>query len=269
MPAVQTKAPCRSRAGPSSALSSRGPSLSIGKAARSTGRTPRGALRPRRPNRASIGRGRPSQSRDTSCQTNNSKSPGARRSASPAFPVAAPVHRRRQSRRDETLQMPAEGDDADGPVRLFGLHAVEAALKNPARRVNRLLLTENAERRLVEAVGPDYGNDRACVAARSRPASRLRRGASRRDARDRAASRTRLARPGRSRGRTSADRARPSHRSAQCRRGAAILGRLRRQRPRHDTPAQSAAQWRACEVSFGRPRTRAGGAGRQSVARTR
>jgi 23S rRNA (guanosine2251-2'-O)-methyltransferase len=34
------------------------------------------------------------------------------------------------------------------------MHAVEAALKNPARKINRLVLTENAERRLVEALGP-------------------------------------------------------------------------------------------------------------------
>ncbi len=43
---------------------------------------------------------------------------------------------------------------ADGPLRLFGLHAVEAALRNPLRKKNRLVLTENAELRLIEAMGP-------------------------------------------------------------------------------------------------------------------
>lgn len=41
----------------------------------------------------------------------------------------------------------------DGLVRLFGTHAVEAALSNPRRRAHRLLATENAERRLAEAIG--------------------------------------------------------------------------------------------------------------------
>jgi 23S rRNA (guanosine2251-2'-O)-methyltransferase len=42
----------------------------------------------------------------------------------------------------------------DGPLRLFGMHAVEAALRNPARKINKLVLTENAERRLIESFGP-------------------------------------------------------------------------------------------------------------------
>jgi len=37
-------------------------------------------------------------------------------------------------------------------VRLFGSHAVEAALRNPRRRAHRLLATENAERRLSEVI---------------------------------------------------------------------------------------------------------------------
>lgn len=45
---------------------------------------------------------------------------------------------------------PREADD--GPVRLYGVHAVEAALRNPRRVVARLLLTENAEHRLADAV---------------------------------------------------------------------------------------------------------------------
>jgi len=37
-------------------------------------------------------------------------------------------------------------------VRLFGVHAVEAALNNPHRKIGRLLMTENAENRLSEAL---------------------------------------------------------------------------------------------------------------------
>ncbi len=42
--------------------------------------------------------------------------------------------------------------DGEGPVQLFGLHAVKAALNNPLRKVVNLLMTENAERRIAEAV---------------------------------------------------------------------------------------------------------------------
>lgn len=37
-----------------------------------------------------------------------------------------------------------------GPVILYGWHTVEAALKNPARRIRRLFATENAMRRLAD-----------------------------------------------------------------------------------------------------------------------
>jgi 23S rRNA (guanosine2251-2'-O)-methyltransferase len=39
---------------------------------------------------------------------------------------------------------------SDGPVILYGWHTVSLALANPARRIRKLLLTENAARRLAE-----------------------------------------------------------------------------------------------------------------------
>ena len=48
---------------------------------------------------------------------------------------------------------PARRPDAgDGPLLLYGVHVVEAALRNPRRKIQRLLLTENAENRLKEAL---------------------------------------------------------------------------------------------------------------------
>src|ERR1700690_4299361 len=38
----------------------------------------------------------------------------------------------------------------DGPVVMYGLHTVTAALRNPARRLRKLLATENAARRLTD-----------------------------------------------------------------------------------------------------------------------
>ena len=56
-------------------------------------------------------------------------------------------HRGGEHRRAE----PRESGSTDNErIRIFGIHAVEAALRNPAREVRRLILTDNAENRLDE-----------------------------------------------------------------------------------------------------------------------
>lgn len=62
---------------------------------------------------------------------------------------------RRRAERDhrERVLGPLPSVFEDTVSRLYGFHAVEAALRNPKRKINRIVATENAERRLVEAVG--------------------------------------------------------------------------------------------------------------------
>jgi 23S rRNA (guanosine2251-2'-O)-methyltransferase len=62
-----------------------------------------------------------------------------------------------QIRRDHQPTPPRGAPDAPrGTVWLYGLHAAAAALVNPARRLRRLLLTEDAETALRERVPPPW-----------------------------------------------------------------------------------------------------------------
>ena len=54
--------------------------------------------------------------------------------------------------KDRRPPRPPEPAEDDGIVRLFGVHPVEAALRNPARVLLRLRATENAAHRLADAI---------------------------------------------------------------------------------------------------------------------
>jgi len=77
-----------------------------------------------------------------------SRSPDRRRPTG-AKPGATREQIERRARFERARREALRGD-AEGPVALYGWHTVTAALRNPARRLRRLLATENAARRLAE-----------------------------------------------------------------------------------------------------------------------
>lgn len=87
----------------------------------------------------------PSRASTPQPQIRMKPTPAARRDRAPVKKHDKKHGKRRPGR-------PPRTQETDGPLRLYGLHAVEAALQNPKRIVTRLLMTENAEHRLGPAL---------------------------------------------------------------------------------------------------------------------
>ena len=168
--------------------------------------------------------------------------PGASLAAEPGDKPGAT---REQIERRERFQR-AQRDSLRPPedvTVLYGWHPVHArALQNPARRMRKLLATENAARRLADEKIPTStaAGDRA--ARRDRGAARARRRASGPLSRGRSAA---LAADRGTRDRRPRAGARPDHRSAQCRRDLPLGGGICR-RPPSSPPRGTARRPPAC-----------------------
>jgi 23S rRNA (guanosine2251-2'-O)-methyltransferase len=76
---------------------------------------------------------------------------GAKFNAKPGGnPGATREQVERRERFERARRESLRGTDGDGPVIMYGWHTVTAALRNPARHIRKLLVTENAARRLTE-----------------------------------------------------------------------------------------------------------------------
>ena len=78
--------------------------------------------------------------------------PEARSGSPDGGSAPRPDVRRNRAHENRAKRWSDKAHTEDGPVRIFGIHPVEAALLNPARQISRLLLTDNAEKRLEAAL---------------------------------------------------------------------------------------------------------------------
>lgn len=76
--------------------------------------------------------------------------PTGGRPRSGAKPGATYEQTDRRERFERARRDSLRSGDADGPVIMYGWHTVTAALRNPARHIRKLLVTENAARKLTE-----------------------------------------------------------------------------------------------------------------------
>ena len=87
--------------------------------------------------------------------SDHDRKPPFRRGGKPFSQGGSKGDSRRDSKADTAGRKPAwrernRDKDSDGPAILYGWHTVSLALANPARRIRKLLLTENAARRLAD-----------------------------------------------------------------------------------------------------------------------